>query len=142
MEGKNEENREVVEQLRYLQGLYLESYENLLREISNYNIIYEATKRNLEVLSNLSMIENNKILLNLEGGTYIEAMVEGVSKVLAYVGSNYLVEKSVEEAKDFLEENKKREERLLAELNKQKEAIEKELVEVGIELEKAGNANV
>ncbi|MGB9732333.1 MAG: prefoldin subunit alpha [Candidatus Micrarchaeales archaeon] len=142
MEGKNEENREVVEQLRYLQGLYLESYENLLREISNYNIIYEATKRNLEVLSNLSMIENNKILLNLEGGTYIEAMVGGVSKVLAYVGSNYLVEKSVEEAKDFLEENKKREERLLAELNKQKEAIEKELVEVGIELEKAGNANV
>ncbi|MGC8776683.1 MAG: prefoldin subunit alpha [Candidatus Micrarchaeia archaeon] len=142
MEGKNEENREVVEQLRYLQSLYLESYENLLREISNYNIIYEATKRNLEVLSNLSMIENNKILLNLEGGTYIEAMVEGVSKVLAYVGSNYLVEKSVEEAKDFLEENKKREERLLAELNKQKEAIEKELVEVGIELEKAGNANV
>ncbi|MGC8888812.1 MAG: prefoldin subunit alpha, partial [Candidatus Micrarchaeia archaeon] len=138
MEGKNEENREVVEQLRYLQSLYLESYENLLREISNYNIIYEATKRNLEVLSNLSMIENNKILLNLEGGTYIEAMVEGVSKVLAYVGSNYLVEKSVEEAKDFLEENKKREERLLAELNKQKEAIEKELVEVGIELEKAG----
>jgi len=140
MDAKNRE--EVIEQLRYLQSLYTQEYEAILSEISNYSLIYNATKRNIEVLENLGMLENGKILLNLEGGTYIEARLNKIERALVYVGSGYLVEKGLEEAKAFLSENRQREEQLMNELTKQKESIEKSLIDITFELEKIGNADV
>lgn len=135
-------DEESLEQLRYLQSLYAEEYENLLREISNYTLVYNATKRNVEVLENLNLFENGNILLNLEGGTYIAAKVSKIDKVLVYVGSNYLVEKSADEAKEFLKNNQQREEEILKELNEQKGKLEKELLDIAFEIEKSGSGNV
>ena len=140
MEANNKE--EVIEQLRYLQSLYIQEYENLLNEITNYNLVYNATQRNIDVLENLGMLESSNILLNLEGGTYIEAKLNKVDKALVYVGSGYLIEKSIDEAKAFLKQNKQKGEELIKELNKRKEEIEKNLIDVAFELEKIGNSNV
>jgi prefoldin alpha subunit len=140
MEEKNKD--EAIEQLQYLQTIYAQEYDNLLREITNYNAVYNATRRNLEVLNNIDSLQNNKVLVNLEGGTYIDANIGKIEKIMVYVGSNYIVEKSIEEAKLFLEESKKRQEEIINELNKQKQDIEKALIDIGIEIEKIGNANV
>ncbi len=140
MEEKNKD--EAIEQLQYLQTIYAQEYDNLLREITNYNAVYNATRRNLEVLNNIDSLQNNKVLVNLEGGTYIDANIGKIEKIMVYVGSNYIVEKSIEEAKLFLEESKKRQEEIINELNKQKQDVEKALIDIGIEMEKIGNANV
>jgi len=58
----------------------MQEYENLLSEITNYNLVYNATQRNIDVLENLGMLESSNILLNLEGGTYIEAKLNKVEK--------------------------------------------------------------
>ncbi|MGC9099316.1 MAG: prefoldin subunit alpha [Candidatus Micrarchaeia archaeon] len=133
---------EAIEQLRYLQSIYAQEYENISKELANYNVVYEATKRNIEVLDNLNMLENGNILLNLESGTYIKAKINEIKEVMVYVGSGYLVEKSVDEAKEYLKDGQKREEELIAELQKQKEYVEKELIDIAFEIEKTGNANV
>ena len=140
MEEKNKD--EAIEQLQYLPTIYAQEYDNLLREITNYNAVYNATRRNLEVLNNIDSLQNNKVLVNLEGGTYIDANIGKIEKIMVYVGSNYIVEKSIEEAKLFLEESKKRQEEIINELNKQKQDVEKALIDIGIEMEKIGNANV
>ncbi len=133
---------ETIEQLRYLQSIYAQEYENISKELANYNVVYEATKRNIEVLDNLPMLENGSILLNLESGTYIKAKINEIKEVMVYVGSGYLVEKSVDEAKEYLKDGQKKEEELIAELQKQKEYVEKELIDIAFEIEKTGNANV
>ncbi|MGC8662697.1 MAG: prefoldin subunit alpha [Candidatus Micrarchaeia archaeon] len=140
MEEKQYE--ESIRQLEYLHNIYVQEYNNILKELSNYNMVYEATKRNRDVLDNLGIIENGSILLNLESGTYIKAKIGEIKEVMVYIGSNYLVEKNVEEAKEYLKMGQKKEEELIAELQKQKEEIESNLIDIEYELGKYGNENV
>ncbi|MGC9205382.1 MAG: hypothetical protein ACP5FN_03885, partial [Candidatus Micrarchaeia archaeon] len=88
------ENNETdaVEQLRYLQSIYTQEYEAVLNDLSNYTLAYNAIERNIEVLEKINMFDGANILLNLEAGTYAEVKVGSIKKIIAYVGSGYLVE--------------------------------------------------
>ena len=45
------------------------------------------------------------MLLSVEGGSYIEASIRAIEKVITYVGAGYLVEKDVEGAKAYIGRN-------------------------------------
>jgi prefoldin alpha subunit len=130
-----ENTNEAVNQLRYLQSIYTQEYEAVLNDLSNYTLAYNAIERNIEVLEKLNILEGANVLLNLEAGTYVEAKVSNIKNAMTYVGSGYLVEKSVEDAKEFLSSSAKRQEGLLKQIAEQKNKIEKELINIAFELE-------
>ncbi|MGC8587009.1 MAG: prefoldin subunit alpha [Candidatus Micrarchaeia archaeon] len=131
-------NEEEGERLRYLQSVYAQDYEGILDTLSNYTAISEAVSKNIEVLGKMDEIKDKKILMHLESGTYIETKITDSSKVLTYVGAGYLVEKSIADAKAFLEENAKRGNAFIEHLNSEKEKLEGVLLDIAYRLESIG----
>jgi prefoldin alpha subunit len=130
----NKEAEEAVAQLRYLQNIYSQQYEFLENEIATYSLALNSMRRNSELIENTSRLSNSKILVNGEAGMYFEAGVGIMEKVIAYVGAGYLVEKSLEEAKEFAKSNERRSEEGLRKLISDKQKVEKELMDISYKL--------
>ncbi len=132
--GDNKKSDDEVMQLRYLQSLYTQQYEVLENEIATYSFTIAAVERNINILEDSGRIEGSNVLLSGEGGTYIEASVKSMQKVITYVGAGYLVEKDVAEAKAFLDANKKRQEEDFRKLIAEKQRLESELIDLSYAL--------
>jgi prefoldin, archaeal alpha subunit/eukaryotic subunit 5 len=108
-----------VAQLRYLQNIYSQQYEMIESEIATYSLALSAINKNIDMLEDPDKINNKEMLLNGEGGTYIVAKIKPVEQVITYVGAGYLVEKSLEDAKAFLNDNRKKQEENLRRLSEE-----------------------
>ncbi|MGC8538888.1 MAG: hypothetical protein ACP5MK_03410 [Candidatus Micrarchaeia archaeon] len=126
---------EELEKLRYLQELYMQEYNAVLGKLSEYAADSAAMERNREVLNNIDKIKGNNILLNLEGGSYIEVKVNDIAGILTYVGAGYIIETDKENASRILETNSKRVEELAKKLNAEKEKLEGILTDIEFEIE-------
>ena len=127
---KTQDLNEIFMQLRYLQDLYGQQYENLENNIATYNLANSSLQRNIEMLERSKSMEGSNIMIGGEGGAYMSAKVGKADKIITYVGGGYMIEKSVEEALSFLRENEKRGIEMLSKLQAEKRQIEKELLDV------------
>lgn len=127
---KTQDLNEIFMQLRYLQGLYGQQYENLENNIATYNLANSSLQRNIEMLEKSKSMEGSNIMIGGEGGAYMSAKVSKTDRIITYVGGGYMVEKSVEEALSFLRENEKRGVEMLSKLLSEKKQIEKDLLDV------------
>lgn len=125
---------EVQAQLRYLQSVYSQQYELLENEIATFTIAMGSVQKNLETLESRERLSNSTILISGEGGAYIEAGIKSLEKALVYVGAGYLVEKKVDEAKEYLKGNSKKQEETIRKLNAERQKIEKELMDISYRL--------
>ncbi len=121
---------EIFMQLRYLQDLYGQQYENLENNIATYNLANSSLQRNIEMLEKSKSMEGSNIMIGGEGGAYMSAKVGKADKVMTYVGGGYMVDKSLEDALKFLRENGKRGEAMLSKLLAEKQQIERELLDL------------
>lgn len=128
--NKKQDLNEIFMQLRYLQGLYGQQYENLENNIATYNLANSSLQRNIEMLDKSKSMEGSNIMIGGEGGAYMSAKVNKTDKVITYIGGGYMVEKSVEGALSFLRENEKRGMEALTKLQAEKKQVEKELLDV------------
>lgn len=133
-EGNDQDAEQAVAQLRYLQNIYSQQYEMIESEIATYSLALSAINKNIDMLEDPDKINNKEMLLNGEGGTYIVAKIKPVEQVITYVGAGYLVEKSLEDAKAFLNDNRKKQEENLRRLSEERLKIEKELVSISYKL--------
>ncbi|VVB77036.1 Prefoldin subunit alpha [uncultured archaeon] len=127
--------QEEFNRLVYLQNAYNQQYEAITRELSNYGMAHAALQRNVELLDRKDEMKGSGILVNAEGGTYIEANVKAIDKVMTYVGAGYLVEKKVDEAKSYLKKNIENEEEIMKRLAADGQKIEGELMKIHYSLE-------
>ena len=127
---ENQDMNEVVMQLKYLQNLYTQQYENLENNIATYTMTNTSVQRNLELLEKSKLVEGKNIMISGEAGAYIPAKIAKVDHVLTYIGGSYLIENTVEKAIDFLKENRKRGEDILAKLIAEKLKVEKDLIDI------------
>ncbi len=134
------------DQLRYMKDLYAQEYESVIANMNNYIASSSTIARNIEFIEKLDQVKGKNMLLNLEAGTYIEAKPGNVEKIFTYVGFGYMVEKSRDEAKAFLAENKKKTDGVVDKLNKDREKIEQQLVNIELKLnaiaQQGGNEHV
>ncbi len=122
--------QEAMAQLQYLQSVYTQRYEILSEQITAYNLAREAVLRSVDLIDHAKSIENSNVLVNAEGGTYIEASVKKVESVMTYVGAGYLVEKNIADAKEFLEQAIKNSESAASRLVSERQKVEKELFDI------------
>ncbi|MDE1762348.1 MAG: prefoldin subunit alpha [Candidatus Micrarchaeota archaeon] len=123
-----------LEQMRYLYNSYLREYEVVNGELQNFFVVSSAFERNVEALSKLDIIQNANLLVGLEGGTFIEVNASNVSKVIANVGAGYMVEKSVPDARAFVEKNTGKVQDSINKLMAQKSKLEKEILDLSFKI--------
>ncbi len=127
--------QEAMAQLQYLQSVYTQRYDILNEQLATYNIAKEAVLRSIELIENAKSVENSSVLINTEGGTYLEASVKKVDKLMTYVGAGYLVDKAPAEAKEFLEKAMKNSESSMAKLVSERQRVEKELFDISYRMQ-------
>ncbi len=125
---------EVIAQLRYLQGLYGQQYENIQNSIASYSMSATALQRNMELLESYGSVQNSRIMLSGEGGVYIPGKIEKSETVLTYVGGGYLIEQQPQQALGFLRENQKKGEQLLSRMLSEKKKLEGDLMDIEYKL--------
>lgn len=128
--NQNQDANEIMMQLRYLQSLYSQQYENLENNIATYTMANMSLQKNIDLLEKSKSVEGSTALVSGEGGAYIYAKVQKVSTVLTYVGAGYLIDNPPDKALSFLKENSKRGEETLSRLSAEKQKIEKELIDI------------
>ena len=92
------EREEEFNRLVYLQNVYNQQYEAVMNELGAFSVAQAALQRNLDLLKRKDEMKKASVLINAEGGTYIEASVKEISKVMTYVGAGSLVEKGMDDA--------------------------------------------
>jgi|SRR5271157_3115223 len=99
--GKEDEFNRLI----YLQNVYTQQYEAITNELTTFGIAQGSLQRSLDLLGRKDDVRNAGVLLSVEGGSYIEASIKGIDRVITYVGAGYLVEKDVEGAKAYIGRN-------------------------------------
>lgn len=129
-EQNDTEAQNALAQLQYVKNAYTQRYELLNSQLTALGIAHESAIRGLELVSNASNINSSEILLSTDDATYITARVGKVESILTYIGGNYLVEKPVQEAKTFLEQNLKENESIRSKLVTEMQGVERELFNI------------
>ncbi len=119
-----------LETLRYMQSLYSQEYEAMIKNLSSFISAAGAMERSIEAVGGLEKMKGTDVLVSAEAGAYLSVNVAQTGKVLVYVGANYMVEKDVESAVAFLKTAYQKNARSIAELNKQRSALESEMIEL------------
>ncbi len=130
MAGQDQNYEEAMAQLQYLNNVYTQRYEIISNQVDTYSLAHDAIARNLSIIEKIQSIEDSNVLINCEGGTYIEAKVGKVHRVMTYVGAGYAVEKSIEDAREFLDSNMKNGEMVINKLLAERQKVEKELLDI------------
>ncbi|MGC8547405.1 MAG: prefoldin subunit alpha [Candidatus Micrarchaeia archaeon] len=131
---ENSDNTEEdINRLTYLQAVYTQQYELISNEIATYSLAQETLLRNKDLLENAKGIEDSNVLMN-SGNIFFEAKTGKMDKVLVYVGAGYVLEKTAEEAKKFVDERSKETAEILEKLVKERSKIEQTLVEINYSL--------
>lgn len=125
---------EAQAQLRYLQNVYSQQYELLENEIATFSLGMSSVQRNLDILDNKGTFANSNILINAEGGAYIEGSIKEIKKVIVYAGAGYLVEKNVEDAKEMMKETQKKQEETIKKLVGERQKLQNELMDISYKL--------
>lgn len=126
--------QEIMAQLQYLQQIYSQQYQALEDNIATYTIAQSSLQRNVELLDKADLLKGSDMLMDGEGGTYIDAKLGNMERVLVYVGAGYIVEKPVAQAKTFLKENEAKGEQLLKRLVADKQKVESELIDIAYKM--------
>ena len=135
MDGDEISMEEKEGRLMYLQNLYGQQYDALMNELTTFTLAQAAIERNLHLLERKDQLKGSNILVNVEGGTYIEAKVKEIGKVMVYVGAGYLIDKNVEQAKSFLNDSMSKSKEEIKKLAEEKLKFENELMRIQYEME-------
>ncbi len=126
---------EEFNRLIYLQNVYGQQYEAISSELTTFSIAQGALQRSLELLGRKDDVRNAGVLLSVEGGSYIEASIKGIDRVITYVGAGYLVEKDVEAAKAYIGRNVASSEEAIRRLAADRKKAADELMKVQYSIE-------
>ncbi|MDE1823480.1 MAG: hypothetical protein KGH50_04095 [Candidatus Micrarchaeota archaeon] len=129
-DNANIDPKELYVQLQYLQNLYSQQYDYIEENLASYTIANNSVRRSIELLSGADSVKNSKVLMSPDAGIYMEASIGELRSIITYVGAGYLVEKSVEDAKAFMEQNQRKGEEVLMKLVSDKQKLEKELLDI------------
>ncbi|MGC8676434.1 MAG: hypothetical protein ACP5T3_02885 [Candidatus Micrarchaeia archaeon] len=127
------DNSDEVNRLAYLQAAYTQQYELISNEIATYVLTRDSLMRSAELAERIGSVENANILAG-NGSIMFAASTASIKRMMVYVGAGYVVEKSIEETKAFIEKLTKANEEAIQKLSAEKNKIERTLAEISYDL--------
>jgi prefoldin alpha subunit len=134
-EPNDREREAAAGQLNYLHQMYSERQAMISQEIRS---IVSSLQELNNVLNSLSMpeqIRNKESLMHVGSDVYIVGKVQDFDTVIVGVGGEYMVEKKVEDAKQFVSARAEKYNKALQTLMKEREELEAALTEVAYKME-------
>ena len=125
---------EAQAQLQYLYNLYTQQHSMLENEIGTLTLTTAAINRNIEMLENKERLSGSRILINGEGGAYLSATLDQMDRVLVYIGAGYMLEKSTDQAMEYLKSAKMKQDEAIRKLSADRQRVGKEIVSVSYNL--------
>ncbi len=123
-----------LERIRYLQDYYSGEYDTVIRSISSYNMLLASLNRTKETIKNAKKISDANILVSIDSNVFIGATTKAVDQVITSIGAGYFIEKSPDDAEQFVSGNIEKVSSNLKTLDKQRDALAKELYKLSISL--------
>ncbi len=133
--AKGEERREALAQINYLQQLYTDRHNLLAREMGGMMENLQEMSNALTSLNAVDRLRNRGAMMHLGSDVYTTGTVGSMERIIVGVGSNYLVEKSVDECKGFISARIDKYNKLLQGLAKEREDLEAALIDLSYKLE-------
>lgn len=136
MEQKPKQNpEENVAVLRYLQQLYQNQYSALINEM-NRNVEYIRELNNVQItLENSGSVSKKNALMHLGAGVYLGVNVNKIENIMVEIGGGYILEKSAEDAKQFIALRIEKLTSVFNNLVKNRKELEKAIIEISYRLE-------
>ncbi|MGC8648827.1 MAG: hypothetical protein ACP5UN_01230 [Candidatus Micrarchaeia archaeon] len=127
---QNEQSREnTLNELRYMQQLYLERYNEINRTLNQRLNILNHFYMVQEQLENIDLIEQNEFILPISEITFARMRITN-NVLLVNIGSNFLVEENIENVKRIASKYITKENLNIEKLQKNKKTLEKTLNEI------------
>ncbi|MEM3227663.1 MAG: hypothetical protein QXR58_00905 [Candidatus Micrarchaeaceae archaeon] len=120
--------------LQYLSKVYEDRYSEVATAVRNTIEEIEDLSRAEQMLSDFDSIKGRHMLAMASPILAINAILGSEEKVLVEVGGGYIVEKSIEEGKQFLSSVIESRNKYLSALTKEKEQLESALLEISYKL--------
>ncbi len=133
--GTQNKNTDAYAQLRYLQNAYSQQYELIEEQMATYSISLESVRKGIEFLADAKKASNTKTLINIGGGAYTLASFPEIKSILVYVGAGYLVEQSLDVAKEYVDNGRKKQEETLRKLDNERKKLQGELMGIAYKME-------
>ncbi|HUC38721.1 MAG TPA: prefoldin subunit alpha [Candidatus Acidoferrum sp.] len=96
--GKKEEE---IYTLRYLQQLYQNQYTSIVNEMNRSMEYLNELNIAQKTIESTGELNGKGALIGLGAGMYITSSVKKINSILVGIGGGYVVEKSIDEAKQF-----------------------------------------
>jgi prefoldin alpha subunit len=135
--GGKEAGKAGLEELRYIQQIYQNQYSVVGKELEGKNISIrelDAAQRSLE---SIDSIKDKEALMPVGYDVYLHARIAESSKPLVGVGAGYLVEKEVDEAKQYIAKEIEKKTKEINNLMRAKKEIEAALIEISYRIDEA-----
>ena len=135
MAAETNSKNDALNQLRYLQNIYSQQYEIVENQINTYSISIDAMNKGLDALKNSGSLNSSNILINAGPGIYMEGNIGNTKSIITYIGAGYLIEKTLDESKTYMESNLKKQEDFLKKLLADKTKLQDELIDILYKIE-------
>jgi prefoldin alpha subunit len=129
------EQRQSIEELRYLQQIYQNQYAMIGNSINMVLREMQELSSAQKTLENMDLVEGKEILNGIGGDFYISGKVQDPKKVLVGVGAGYLIEKDIDSAKTYVADLIKKNNDSVNGLTKNKKEVENALVEISYRID-------
>lgn len=106
------------EQLEYLYNIYENQYKEISSNIDKHTKIIQELLNSTRILENRELVKNNNLIVNVGNSIYSTVKIENFDNILVNVGSNYIIEKNIDEAKKIIDKKIKIFETEIKSLNK------------------------
>jgi prefoldin alpha subunit len=130
------EYREEVAELSYFQQLYQGQYDSVSRSINTAIQILGEMNGVKETLDKIDEVKGRNTLSPIGTGTYLHSKAENTDNVVVGVGAGYLVEKGIDDAKQFISKLIERQTNAINGMLRSKNEIEGALMDVSVRLER------
>ncbi len=117
------EKSNSTDQLEYLYSIYETQYNNTTQNINNHAKVLNELINSSLILGKEEDIKNGSLVINLGNSIYANAKIENTGTMLVNIGLNYIAEKSIEDAKKFIDKKIKAYEKEIEFLNKGRSEI-------------------
>jgi prefoldin alpha subunit len=137
-EESKDERISELDELGYARQVYQNQY--ALVNNSTQMVLQEMRElgASQHTLENIELLTGKESLIGTGAGIYIRAVPNNTSAVLVEVGGNYVVEKSVDDAKAFISRQVELKTGILNKLLKNKRELESALIDIEYKMDSSG----
>jgi prefoldin alpha subunit len=136
MEDNNKVGQELGE-LGYMQQLYQNQYMMLNNSMTTHLQEMQALGAVQRMLENSNMLNNKETLTYAGADVYVKAAIKDSGCVIVGVGANYLVEKSIEEAKVYVSGAIAKKTKLINDIANGRKELQSAIIDISYKIERA-----